>query len=93
MSTAGFQESTKQLTVRQLPIVASFHLKRFEHSSRSVQALFIAKINEMALAVGLCHNLYVKASFRDLYYLTLQFQNYEIFSVTWRDQSLIQCVL
>lgn len=28
------QESTKQLTMRQLPIVASFHLKRFEHSSR-----------------------------------------------------------
>lgn len=28
-----YQESTKQLTMKQLPIVASFHLKRFEHSS------------------------------------------------------------
>jgi ubiquitin carboxyl-terminal hydrolase 22/27/51 len=27
------QESTKQLTMQKLPIVASFHLKRFEHSS------------------------------------------------------------
>ncbi|QQP50264.1 Ubiquitinyl hydrolase 1, partial [Caligus rogercresseyi] len=27
-------ESTKQLTMKKLPIVASFHLKRFEHSSR-----------------------------------------------------------
>ncbi|XP_040563264.1 ubiquitin carboxyl-terminal hydrolase 22 [Lepeophtheirus salmonis] len=29
-----YQESTKQLTMKKLPIVASFHLKRFEHSSR-----------------------------------------------------------
>lgn len=29
----SYQESTKQLTMKQLPIVASFHLKRFEHSS------------------------------------------------------------
>lgn len=29
----AYQESTKQLTMKQLPIVASFHLKRFEHSS------------------------------------------------------------
>ena len=28
------QESTKQLTMKKLPIVASFHLKRFEHSSK-----------------------------------------------------------
>jgi len=28
------QESTKQLTMQKLPVVASFHLKRFEHSSR-----------------------------------------------------------
>ena len=28
------QESTKQLTLQKLPVVASFHLKRFEHSSR-----------------------------------------------------------
>ena len=29
-----YQESTKQLTMKKLPIVASFHLKRFEHSNR-----------------------------------------------------------
>lgn len=28
-----YQESTKKLSMRTLPIVASFHLKRFEHSS------------------------------------------------------------
>ena len=30
----AYQESTKQLTMKKLPIVASFHLKRFEHSSK-----------------------------------------------------------
>ncbi|XP_059477248.1 ubiquitin carboxyl-terminal hydrolase 22 [Neocloeon triangulifer] len=30
----SYQESTKQLTMKKLPVVASFHLKRFEHSSR-----------------------------------------------------------
>ncbi|KAK6644576.1 hypothetical protein RUM43_000843 [Polyplax serrata] len=30
----NYQESTKQLTMKKLPVVASFHLKRFEHSSR-----------------------------------------------------------
>lgn len=30
----AYQESTKQLTMKKLPIVASFHLKRFEHSTR-----------------------------------------------------------
>ncbi len=30
----SYQESTKQLTMKKLPLVASFHLKRFEHSSR-----------------------------------------------------------
>ena len=30
----SLQESTKQLTMKKLPIVASFHLKRFEHSSK-----------------------------------------------------------
>lgn len=29
-----YQESTKQLSMKKLPIVASFHLKRFEHSNR-----------------------------------------------------------
>lgn len=28
----SYQESTKQLSMKKLPIVASFHLKRFEHS-------------------------------------------------------------
>lgn len=32
-SCKSYQESTKQLSMRTLPIVASFHLKRFEHSS------------------------------------------------------------
>lgn len=30
----AYQESTKQLSLETLPIVASFHLKRFEHSSQ-----------------------------------------------------------
>ena len=30
----SYQESTKQLTMKKLPIVASFHLKRFEHSTK-----------------------------------------------------------
>ncbi|XP_063825048.1 ubiquitin carboxyl-terminal hydrolase nonstop isoform X2 [Ostrinia nubilalis] len=30
----AYRESTKQLTLETLPIVASFHLKRFEHSSQ-----------------------------------------------------------
>jgi len=30
----SYQESTKQLTMKKLPLVASFHLKRFEHSSK-----------------------------------------------------------
>jgi ubiquitin carboxyl-terminal hydrolase 22/27/51 len=32
-SCKSYQESTKQLSMRTLPVVASFHLKRFEHSS------------------------------------------------------------
>jgi len=30
----SYQESTKQLTMQTLPLVACFHLKRFEHSTR-----------------------------------------------------------
>lgn len=30
----SYQESTKQLSMKKLPIVASFHMKRFEHSNR-----------------------------------------------------------
>lgn len=32
-SCKTYQESTKQLSMRTLPVVVSFHLKRFEHSS------------------------------------------------------------
>ncbi|KAJ8319108.1 hypothetical protein KUTeg_004199 [Tegillarca granosa] len=32
-SCQSYQESTKQLTMKKLPIVACFHLKRFEHST------------------------------------------------------------
>ncbi|XP_033122168.1 ubiquitin carboxyl-terminal hydrolase 22-like, partial [Anneissia japonica] len=34
-SCQSYEESTKQLTMKKLPIVACFHLKRFEHSTRS----------------------------------------------------------
>ncbi|XP_058139313.2 ubiquitin carboxyl-terminal hydrolase 22 isoform X1 [Dasypus novemcinctus] len=30
----SYQESTKQLTMKRLPVVACFHLKRFEHSAK-----------------------------------------------------------
>ncbi|RWS27194.1 ubiquitin carboxyl-terminal hydrolase 22-like protein [Leptotrombidium deliense] len=33
-SCQSYQESTKQLSMKKLPIVASFHLKRFEHLNR-----------------------------------------------------------
>ncbi|KAG1704425.1 Ubiquitin carboxyl-terminal hydrolase 22 [Nymphon striatum] len=33
-SCHSYQESTKQLTMKKLPVVVSFHLKRFEHSTR-----------------------------------------------------------
>ncbi|KAI1301809.1 Ubiquitin carboxyl-terminal hydrolase 22 [Halotydeus destructor] len=33
-SCQSYQESTKQLTMKKLPIVACFHLKRFEHLNR-----------------------------------------------------------
>ncbi|MFH4976615.1 hypothetical protein AB6A40_003324 [Gnathostoma spinigerum] len=34
-----YQESTKQLTLKTLPIVACFHLKRFEHNSKQRQKM------------------------------------------------------
>ena len=45
-----FAESTKQLTMKKLPIVASFHLKRFEHSTKqhkkiSTRIAFPEKLN------------------------------------------------
>lgn len=30
----SYQETTKQLTLKSLPIVVSFHLKRFQHSEQ-----------------------------------------------------------
>ena len=47
-----FQESTKQLTMRQLPIVASFHLKRFEHSSRYNMRVMIQNPNKSGFAAS-----------------------------------------
>ena len=46
----AYQESTKQLTMKKLPIVASFHLKRFEHSTKlhkkiSTRIAFPEKLN------------------------------------------------
>ncbi|CAJ1081188.1 ubiquitin carboxyl-terminal hydrolase 22-like [Xyrichtys novacula] len=35
----SYQESTKQLTMKKLPIVACFHLKRFEHSAKLRQKI------------------------------------------------------
>ncbi|EGW13366.1 Ubiquitin carboxyl-terminal hydrolase 27 [Cricetulus griseus] len=33
-SCQSYQESTKQLTMKKLPVVACFHFKRFEHSAK-----------------------------------------------------------
>merc|ERR1712227_533401 len=49
-SCNSYQESTKQLTMKKLPIVASFHLKRFEHSTKqhkkiSTRIAFPEKLN------------------------------------------------
>lgn len=51
-SCQTYQESTKQLTMRSLPIVASFHLKRFEHSSLVEKKIstFIAFPSELDMA-------------------------------------------
>lgn len=38
----SYQESTKQLTLKSLPIVISFHLKRFQHS-KQVSILSLTK--------------------------------------------------
>ncbi|KAM5221423.1 ubiquitin carboxyl-terminal hydrolase 51 [Ctenodactylus gundi] len=38
-SCQSYQESTKQLTVKKLPIVACFHLKRFEHVGKQRQKI------------------------------------------------------
>ena len=50
MNLFFFAESTKQLTMKKLPIVASFHLKRFEHSTKqhkkiSTRIAFPEKLN------------------------------------------------
>lgn len=51
-SCKSYQESTKQLSMRTVPIVASFHLKRFEHSSLIDKKIstFIAFPSELDMA-------------------------------------------
>lgn len=56
-SCKSYQESTKQLSMRTLPIVASFHLKRFEHSSQINKKIstFIAFPSELDMTPFMSH--------------------------------------
>lgn len=68
------QESTKRLTVKKLPIVTCFHLKRFEHSLRSRKInnfiQFSPEIDMspfMARSSASCDNRWVFFSLRNNY--------------------------
>lgn len=61
----SYQESTKRLTVKKLPIVVCFHLKRFEHSLRSRKISNIIQFSTeidmkpfMARSSSTCDNRY-----------------------------------
>ncbi|KAK2714746.1 ubiquitin carboxyl-terminal hydrolase 22-like [Artemia franciscana] len=66
----SYQESTKQLTMKKLPIVASFHLKRFEHFNRFHKKIstFISFPETLDMTPFLSHqrNLNNNGNFRNL---------------------------
>lgn len=40
-----YELSTKQLTLRKLPIIACFHLKRFEHTANNVRRKISSRVD------------------------------------------------